>query len=320
MVRCKIIRNVVYIFLIIAPLNLFGQEYLLNPEGTWITNTLWYNPAISGSRDYHPLAFTYATRDNFRAFTLSGHTRLRKKINGYQNIPDHFNYRNLGIGYQLFKRLSDNIESTGFKATASYHFGLDKNSTSFLSVGLSLQGSINTLTSVPDIEVPDSTISETTYDPNIDFGLYYYSPTLYMGLSATGIIEGLPKHDSLVYFHETRNYHFMAGYKFIVYRPMNLLIEPSVIFSISDSTISDPVHHIYPMVKIYVDNFCFGTYFYDRDKVSVFFRYNYPSVYIGAFLAVSRKSPYYKKVPSVELSAGINLSYSKAKQQKRFHW
>jgi type IX secretion system PorP/SprF family membrane protein len=320
MVRLEVIRRVFYIILVIAPINLLGQDYLLNPEGTWITNPLWYNPAISGSRDYHPLSFTYASKENYKASILSGHTRFTKKVEGYQNIPDHFSYRNMGIGYQLFKRSTDNIESTGFKATGSYHFGLNKSSTSFLSVGLSLQGSRNTLTVVPDSEVPDSTISETTYDPNIDFGIYYYSPTLYMGISSTGIIEGLPKYDSLAYMHETRHYHFMAGYKFILYRPMNLLIEPSVVFSISDSTINDPLNHIYPMLKIYIDDFCFGTYIYDRDKISLFFRYNYPGVYIGAFLAVSRKSPYYKKVPSVELSAGINLSYSRARQHKRFHW
>jgi type IX secretion system PorP/SprF family membrane protein len=320
MTRLEVIRKVFYIILIIAPINLFGQDYLLNPEGTWISNPLWYNPAISGSRDYHPLNFTYAAGNNFEAFNLSGHTRLTKKVEGYQNIPDHFSYRNSGIGYQLFKRSTDKIESTGFKATSSYHIGLNKSSTSFLALGLSLQGSINTVTSVPDTEVPDSTINETTYDPNIDFGIYYYSPKLYIGLSSTGIIEGLPDHDSLVYKHETRHYHLMAGYKFILYRPMNLLIEPSVVFSISDSTINDAVNHIYPMLKIYVDNFCFGTYFYNRDKISVFFRYNYPGIYISAFLAVPRKSPYYKKVPSVELSAGINLSYSRARQHKRFHW
>jgi hypothetical protein len=320
MFRLNVIRKILFFIIIIAPMNLFGQDYLLNPEGTWITSPLWYNPAISGSVDYHPLNITYATGDNFEAFTLNGHARLAKKVEGYLNIPDHFSYRNTGIGYHLFRRSTDNIESTGFKATASYHFGFKKSSSSFLSVGLSIQGSRNILTKVPDIEVPDSTIRETTYDPNIDLGIYYYSPTLYMGLSSTGIIEGMPKHDSLVNYHETRHYHFITGYKFVLYRPLNLLIEPSVIFSISDSTIDDAINHIYPMVKIYLDDFCFGTYFYDRDKISVFFRYNYPGFYIGAFLAVSRKSPYYKKVPSLELSAGINLSYSKSRQYKRFHW
>lgn len=301
-------------------MNLFGQDYLLNPEGTWTYNPLWYNPAISGSKDYHPISFFYAKGDNFEAITLSGHTRLTKKVEGYLNVPDHFSYINPGIGYQLFQRSTDSIESKGFKATGSYHFALNESSTSFISVGLSLKGSRNTLTSVPDIEVPDSTIRETTYDPNIDFGIYYYSPTLYMGLSLTGIIEGLPKHDSLAYNHETRHYHFMAGYKLILYKPMNLLIEPSVIISLSDSTLDDAINHIYPMLKIYVENFCFGTYLYDRDKKSVFFRYNYPGFYIGAFLAVSKKLPYYKKAPSVELSAGINLSYNKARPHKRFHW
>ncbi|MFO7852125.1 MAG: type IX secretion system membrane protein PorP/SprF [Bacteroidota bacterium] len=321
MIRLNVIRIVLFIFLIvISPMNLYSQDSLLNPAGTWIYNPSWYNPAISGSKDYHSLDFTYATGDDFESMFLSGDTRLTNKVEGYYNMPDHITYRNIGLGYQVFHRSSDKFESSGFKATGSYHIQLNENSTSFLSIGLSLQGSRNTVTTIPDIEIPDSTITETTYDPNVDFGIYYYSPALYLGLSSTNILEGMLPNDTISYNHEIRHYHFMGGYKFVLYRPMNLLIEPSVIFSLSDSTFNDFANHIYPMVKIYIDNFCFGSYFYDWDKISVFFRYNYPGVYIGAFLAVSRKSPYYKKIPSIELSAGINLSYNKTRRYKRFHW
>jgi hypothetical protein len=74
------------------------------------------------------------------------------------------------------------------------------------------------------------------------------------------------------------------------------------------------------MLKIYVENFCLGTYFYDWDKVSFFFQYNYQRFYIGTFIALHRKTPFFKKEPTVEFSAGINFSYSKARYNKRYHW
>ncbi|HDZ42139.1 MAG TPA: type IX secretion system membrane protein PorP/SprF [Bacteroidetes bacterium] len=320
MIFPKPLRRICIVILIVSPLALHGQDPLLNTAGTWTYNPSWYNPAITGSKDFNSINFTYATGEDYYSMILNGDTRLVKKIKGYYNIPDHYSYRNIGIGYYLFNRSSEDISTTGFKASGSYHIKLDENSMSFLSIGLSLQATMNKFSYVPDMESPDSTILKTSYDPNVDFGLYYYSPSFYAGISATGILEGFLPDDSIYYGHEERHYHFLTGYKFVLFRPLNLLIEPSVIFSVSDTTFNNFLKRIHPMLKIYIDNFCLGTYYYDRDRISLFFRYNYPGFYIGGFLAVSRKSPYYKSVPSIELSAGINLSYNKSRQYKRFHW
>lgn len=316
----KLQRIILYIFIIIYPFTLYSQDSQLNPAGTWFYNPSWFNPAISGSKDYNSLSFTYATGENHEVMVLNGNARFSKKMKGYYNIPDHFRYRNIGIGYQAFHKSSDLVKSSGFKVTGSYHFSLNESSTSFLSIGLSFQGSMNKVTSSSTTEPPESTTTETTYDPNIDFGIYFYNPAFYMGVSSTGIFEGMLPGDAISYKHEARHYHFMSGFKVVLYRPLNILIEPSVVLSISDSTYQDFIDHIYPMVKIYVDNFCMGTYFYNKDRISVFFRYNYPGIYLGAFLAISKEAPYYRNIPSIELSAGINLSYKKSRPHKRFHW
>ncbi len=320
MIRLKTFRKVLYILFIISPLTLYSQDSQINPAGTWFFNPAWYNPAISGSKDYNSINFTYATGDDYESMVLSGNTRFTKKIKGYYDIPDLSSYRNMGIGYQVFHRSSEEVKSSGFKVTGSYHLKLNESSMSFLAIGISFEGSMNTVTTSSDVEFPESATKETTYDPNIDFGIYYYSPSFYMGISSTGLLEGMLPDDTVTYDYEARHYHFLSGYKLVLYRPMNILIEPSVIFSISDTAFHDFVNHIYPMVKIYIDNFCLGTYFYNKDNISVFFRYNYPGIYIGAFLALSRESAYYKNIPSIELSAGINLSYNKSRRYKRFHW
>ena len=320
MTLLKLIRRICVVFVILSPVVSNGQDPLLNTAGTWTYNPSWYNPAINGSKDFNSINLTYATGEDYNSLILSGDTRLAKKTGGYYNIPDNFSYTNIGIGLHIFNRSSENLKTTGFKASGSYHLELDESSMSFLSVGISFQGSWNNITYAPDLESPDITISKQTFDPNMDFGLYYYNPSYYVGLSSTAILEGIVQDDSIYYRHEERHYHLMGGYKFILYRPMKLLIEPSLIFSVSDTTFNNLANRIHPMLKIYFDNFCIGTYYYNKDRISIFFRYNYPRIYIGGFLAISRKSPYYKSEPSIELSAGFNLSYNKSRQYKRFHW
>ncbi|MBN1387034.1 MAG: type IX secretion system membrane protein PorP/SprF [Bacteroidales bacterium] len=315
----KHLRLALYIFIIATPLTINSQDIQLNPLGTWYLNPSWYNPAISGSKDFNSLSFTYATGNDFEAMVLNGNTRFSKRIKGYYNIPDNYTYRNMGIGYQVFHKSSDLVESSGLKVTGSYHLKLNESATSFLSIGISLQGSMNTVTT-SSIEFPDNTTTETSLDPNIDFGVYFYIPAFYMGISSTGILDGILPDDTISYIHDARQYHFLSGFKLVLYRPMKILIEPSVIVSFSDTISPELFDHIHPMLKIYVDNFCIGSYFYSKDKLSVFFRYNYPRFYLGAFFAMSRELPYYKNKPSIELSAGINLSYKESRRYKRFHW
>lgn len=315
----KLLRIVLCAFTIAGPLTLNGQDLQLNPAGSWVFNPSWFNPAIAGSKDYNSAGFTYATGDNFEALILNGNARISKKIKGYYNIPDNYSFRNIGIGYQAFFKSTELVKSSGFKVTGSYHVKMNESSTSFLSIGISVQGSMNKVTT-SSVELPDEAVTETTYDPNIDFGIYYYSPAFYMGISSTGIIDGMMPDDTIFNIHDARHYHFLGGFKVVLYRPMKILIEPSVTFSISDSTYQNVIDHIHPMVKIYIDNFCIGSYFYNKDKISVFFRYNYPRFYVGAFFAMTKDSPFYENKPSFELSAGINLSYKRSRVYKRFHW
>lgn len=320
MIFSRSLRRICIVVLIASPLALHAQDPLLKAAGTWTYNPSWYNPAITGSKDFTSINFTHATGEDFNSMIISGNGRLVKKNKAYYNIPDHYTYRNIGLGYQLFNRSSEGISTTGFKASGSYHIELNESSMSFLSIGMSLQGSMNKIPYTPDIESPDSTIQKTSYDPNVDFGIYYYSPSFFAGISATGLLEGILPDDSIHYAHEERHYHFLAGYKFVLSRSLNLLLEPSVVFTVTDTSFNNLSSAIHPMLKIYIDDFCFGSYFYDRDRISLFFRYNYPGFYIGGFVAILRKSPYYKSAPSIELSAGINLSYNKSRQYKRFHW
>ena len=311
--------KILCLLIIISPISVFGQDYQLNSAATWLFNPAWYNPAISGSKDFNSLNILYATGDDYNSIVVNGNSRLTRNIEGYSYMSNHYEYSNIGLGYHGFYRSGEKQQSTGIKASGSYHFSLNENSLSFLSIGLSLQGSYDVKDIQPDDENPDSTISESSFMPNADFGIYYYSPNIFAGLSATGLLEGVTG-DSLNLSPDTRCFHLFGGYKFLVYRPINLIIEPSLIISIPDSSFSNIPDNIYAALKVYIDNFCLGTYYYNKDKLSFFFKYNYPRFYLGGFLAINRKSPYYKKIPSLEIYAGINLSYNKSSKYKRYHW
>lgn len=313
----KILRITFIVALIISPLAIHAQDSQLNPVSTWLFNPSYYNPAISGSLDYSPLYFISASGKDYNSLTVSGSTRLARKVTGYYNMPDHFTYRNTGAGLHLFNINAGGLSSLGLKVTGSYHFKLDESSLSFLSLGISLKGSRNTMDITSGIEPPLAITQETSFDSNIDLGLYYYGPAFYAGISSSNILPA----DSASYAPSSRHYHFTGGYKLMVYRPLSIMIEPSLILSATDTSTIANIHNIiYPVLKIYIENFCLGTYFYKRDRVSLFFRYNYPGMYVGAFLSLSGNSAFYKNEPSIEFSAGINLSYNKARRYKRFHW
>ncbi|MBK7713004.1 MAG: hypothetical protein IPJ37_20260 [Bacteroidales bacterium] len=110
------------------------------------------------------------------------------------------------------------------------------------------------------------------------------------------------------------------GYKFLLSKSQNIVLEPSVLIDATDSTFSDIVDNINPIIKLYVDNFCIGSYFLSDGNTSFFFQYRYPRVYLGAFYELPRKTAYFKKSPIVELTLGLNFQVDKSRFSKRSHW
>ena len=79
----------------------------------------------------------------------------------------------------------------------------------------------NTYEGDPDTGNP----AVTTLVPNIDAGIYYYSPAINAGISVTNILGTPENPDSLGIYTipVSRQYFFHAGYKFFISRSLNLL-------------------------------------------------------------------------------------------------
>ena len=313
----------IYLFIIfVSPVYLlYGQQTSLNPISSWVFNPITYNPAISGSKDFFSVDLIAASRENNKSQVISGNARLAKKVPGYFTSPGYSRYTNFGIGGYIFNESSGLSHTMGVSAAGSYQIKLSKSSLSFLSFGVSVKGIYNTMDSVSQVEPELTATASETFEPNMDAGIYYYGQAFYAGISSTNLLWNTSETDNTkLYIPEARQYFLMGGYKFVLSRYLDIVLEPSIIISASDSTFQDISKNIYPLIKLYIENFCIGTYFYDNNKISFFFQYNYPRFYIGAFFALPKESPYFKKEPCIEVSAGINLSYNRSRLHKRYHW
>jgi hypothetical protein len=207
----------------------------------------------------------------------------------------------------------------GVSAAGSYQIPLSSKGLSFLSFGASLKGVYNMLdTSTVDAGSP----SEKSFNPNMDFGVYYYGPNLFAGVSAVNLLGNTGKSDSLGNYKSpvSRQYFLTVGYKFVLSKTQNIVLEPSILIDAVDSTFGDIGDNINPILKLYLDNFCIGSYFLSDGNTSFFFQYRFPRIYLGAFYELPRQTAYYKKPPTVEFTLGLNFMVDKSRFSKRSQW
>jgi len=254
------------------------------------------NPAYVGSKDYTNIAFTSRAFKNPYNQILHVHKRLA-------NSGDSFSKFGLG-GYTFLEQL-DHSWNTGLAVAGAYHHSLDEAKIHNISGGASLKG-IFTIPKKPDEYTGDSL--STTFSPDMDLGAYYYGPSAFGGLSVTSL------------FGDSRHFHLYGGYKFLLSKSQSIVLEPSLLVSLNDSTISDAHKEITPYLKLYLQNFYIGTYMKSVDLFALFFQYQFPRFYTGVFLEFPRKGFLNDDNIIFELSFGMNLGHEKQKFNQQRHW
>lgn len=293
-----------------------AQQTPLNPVSYWIFNPYIYNPAIAGSKDFLSVGINTAFQGKANSQLLSGHTRITKTNSGYFSSPDITEFKNIGVGASIFNDYNGLSRNMGFSIAGSYQIPLNTRKLSFLSFGASVKGEYNTIT---------STLTDTlrkTYYPNFDIGIYYYGTNFYTGVSAVDILGSPWKPDTLgIYKVEvSREYFFTAGYKLLLSKSLNIVLEPSVLILATDSTFNKIKNNINPIIRIYLEDFCFGTSFRADGDISFFCQFRYPKFYIGAYYELAKKTPYFKKAPLVEFTLGLNIQPDKSRLSSHSHW
>lgn len=296
-----------------------GQQTPLDPVSCWIFTPTVYNPAMVGSKDFSSININTAFQGESNSEILSGSSRISKVRSVYYSAPGTIEYTNFGYGGTLFRDLMDLSKNMGASVSGSYHIPLNNQKLAFLSFGVSVKGTYNLLDTGSN--EPKNLLKKTIY-PNMDAGIYCFGTNFYAGISATNLL-GNPGHSDSLGMYKipvAREYFFTTGYKILISRSHNIVLEPSVLIYGYDSTINKIAENIKPIIKIYMGNFCVGTYIPGNHNISFFFQYRYPRFNIGAFYELPEKTPYYKKSPIIEFTFGINFYGNKSKYYKQSIW
>ena len=144
---------------------------------------------------------------------------------------------------------------------------LDDKNLSFLSGGITVKGIYNMMDSISEVAP-----SKNSFIPNIDAGVYYYGQNLFAGISAGNLLGNmLDSADNEIYnVPVSRQYFLIAGYKFVVSRSLNIILEPSLIINLDDSLNFDKKETYNPMLKLYMEDFCIGAYLHNYNNTDLF--------------------------------------------------
>jgi len=297
--------------------NVSGQHTPLTPLTNRVFTPFIINPAIAGSKDFIDIDFAAVIQGADKSQILSANTRIAKRGPTYFGAPVSKQFTRFGAGAILFNDISGSSRNIGFGATGSYHMPLDDKNLSFLSGGITVKGIYNMMDSIPEVAP-----SKNSFIPNIDAGIYYYGQNLFAGISAGNILGNML--DSAVNeiydVPVSRQYFFIAGYKFVVSRSLNIILEPSLIINLDDSLSFDKKETYNPMLKLYMEDFCIGAYLHDYNNLTVFFQYRFPKLYLGTLVDFPRDVPFYKRDLVIEIALGLNFGKTSSLSPVNRHW
>ncbi len=311
MSRSFIYRSV-FAGMILAAVSVFApaQQVPSKPLSNPVYTPILLNPAYAGSKDFTQFSLTSRVLKSPDSQVLSFHSRLTRSTGGFTRF---------GLGAYAFRDQLPESWNTGIAVAGSYHIPLDRANVHLLSAGAALKAIMNIPGNAAEA-VADSL--SNSLNPNMDLGVYYYGPTAFAGISTTSLL-GSWRNDGLTDGSEAyvpREYHFYGGYKFVLSRKSAVVLEPSLLISVNDSTVSELHRHMFPYLKLYLQNFYIGSYFKSVDQVSLFFQYQFPRFFTGVFLEFPRVGFLNDENIIFEIQLGVNLGQDKQTFLQYRHW
>ncbi len=295
-----------------------AQHTPYNPISSRVFTPFIINPAVAGSKDFMALDLSATIQGEDFSQLLSGNSRIAKKGPRYFGAPVAKSFTRIGMGAALFNDVSGPSRNLGLNIASSYHIPLNDKNLSFLSAGLAFKGIYSMTDSLPDPGVP----ARNAFIPNADAGIYIYGQKFHVGLSATNILGSMTDSADMAIYKipVSRQYYLIAGYKFVLSKSLNIVIEPSLIVNLDDSLDYSDKNSYNPMLKLYMDAFCIGSYLHSYDNLTFFFQYKFPSFYVGTLVDFPRNVPFYKKDLTVEIAAGFNFGGTGSSPRNRYQW
>jgi type IX secretion system PorP/SprF family membrane protein len=276
------------------------------------------NPAIAGSKDFFSVDLLTSNYDKDRSQILNANLRLPKTGPGYLSSRRAPQFSNVGIGVGIFNDLNGPTRNIGIIATGSYHFKMDQKALSYLSLGVSLK-MVNSRYEGNHLTINSE---ESTVFPDFDAGVYYYNRNFFTGFSITNLIGSYQDAFNLEDYTipSSRQLFYQIGFKAVVSKSLNIILEPSLLVNYSDTISTDWDQMLEPSLKLYAGNLCIGTYFYDFDNISFFFQYKFPRFYLGTYFEIPKGTAFYKNPVRAEFAIGLNISSIKTGSLLFNHW
>lgn len=181
-------------------------------------NKLTYNPGFAGTNKM--ICATAIGRKQWMGFDGAPQTiALNIDAPVMYNSPMHG-----GLGLTVMNDQLGNDRSNFARLAYSYHLPL-QGGVGLLGIGIEagmMQKTLvynwlppdGTATITSDNSIPDSKQSATTYDLN--FGAYYTTPTMYIGVSASHLPGQTLKKANQFEFKNARHYFLIAGYNWVI--------------------------------------------------------------------------------------------------------
>lgn len=294
-----------------------AQQSPLSTMSYWVFTPYLYNPAIVGSKDFFTAGLNASFQGNSNTQVISGSSRISKTNSGYFASPDIKEFRNIGIGANVFRESYGRYSNTGGGISGSYQIPLTTKNLSFLSVGAGIKGVSGTVHGFDGSAVPTK-----RFYPDLDLGIYYFGTYFFAGISTINILDNPKDRDSqeLISTAAGRKFFTTAGFKILLDKSMNIVLEPSVLMFSGDSANRKMTDNITPLIKLYLDTFCFGTSFNGKGKISLFAQFKYPKFYVGAYYEMKKNTAFYKNSPLVEFTLGFNLQSDQSRLSNHSHW
>ena len=310
--------NFLVAFIILAGIEAQAQHTPRTPFSYRVFTPFIINPAIAGSKDFMAIDLSATIQGEDYSQLISSNTRIAKRGPHYFGAPVGKSFTNIGAGSAMFNDQSGSSANLGVSIAASYHLPLNEKRISFISGGIALKGIYNIMDSLPESGVP----RKESLIPNVDAGVYFYSKNLYTGLSATNLLGNLADSATMTLYNIpiSRQYFFLAGYKIVLSRSLNIILEPSLIINLDDSLNFNNKETYNPMLKLYMDAFCVGGYLHDYNNLTFFFQYKFPRIYLGTLVDFPKNVPFYKRDLTFEVAAGLNFGGVMKTSGSRYQW
>ena len=208
----------------------------------YMMNSFLLNPAVAGNDGL--TSFNLTAREQWLGFensprtvAISGQTRLLRSspISRGRNVRNRPTLMsrsgNVGLGAYIFNDRNGIIDRTGIQGTYSYHIWMDQNQLSFGVSATAFQLKVDDKNSVVH-NTDDPLLNNmkgALFVPDINLGIYYSTPELYLGFSTAQLLQSTLKfgNDGFQDFKMLRHYYLMGGYGFFM--DNGFTIEPSIL-------------------------------------------------------------------------------------------